>query len=38
MSTIFRGVGAGEALNEDKTYSTGQADFAAKKRVEWTLR
>jgi enoyl-CoA hydratase/carnithine racemase len=38
MATIFRGVGAGVALNEDSNYTTGQADFVAKKRVEWTLR
>jgi enoyl-CoA hydratase/carnithine racemase len=38
MPTIFSGVGAGDALNENRTYATGQADFVAKKRVEWTLR
>jgi enoyl-CoA hydratase/carnithine racemase len=38
MPTIYRAVGAGAALNEDSTYVAGQADFAAKKRVEWTLR
>jgi enoyl-CoA hydratase/carnithine racemase len=38
MSTIFNGVGAGDALNENRNYGAGQADFVAKKRVDWTLR
>jgi enoyl-CoA hydratase/carnithine racemase len=38
MPEIFRSVGAGDAKNENRTYLAGQADFAAKKRFEWTLR
>jgi enoyl-CoA hydratase/carnithine racemase len=38
MPKIFSSVGAGNAKNENEVYLAGQADFAAKKRFEWTLR